>query len=92
LGLGETEDEVTDALKELRESGASMLTLGQYLQPSRRHWPVSRYLTPPEFSEWKERALSMGFHTVASGPLVRSSFHAETDFTAQNAPSGPSIL
>ncbi len=92
LGLGETGDEVMNALKDLRGHGVSMLTLGQYLQPSRKHWPVSRYLTPDEFSDWKERALSLGFLTVASGPLVRSSFHAEMDFTTQKAPSGSSIL
>jgi lipoic acid synthetase len=89
LGLGETGDETERALLNLRERGVTMLTLGQYLQPSRSHWPVSRYLSPDEFSEWRERALSMGFLSVASGPLVRSSFHAEADFVSQE-PSGSS--
>ncbi len=77
LGLGETEKEITNALEDLRGIGVTMLTLGQYLQPSRTHWPVDRYLTPDEFDVWKDEALSIGFLSVASGPLVRSSFHAE---------------
>lgn len=77
LGLGETESEIRNALEDLRKKGVTMLTLGQYLQPSRRHWPVERYLTPKEFDEWKDEALSMGFVSVASAPLVRSSFHAD---------------
>ncbi len=77
LGLGETEREIRIALQNLRERGVIMLTLGQYLQPSRRHWPVKRYVTPDEFDAWKDEALSMGFLSVASGPLVRSSFQAD---------------
>ena len=81
LGLGETEDEIMGALDDLLDEGVTMLTLGQYLQPSRDHWPVHRYLPPEEFSAWRDRALSAGFVSVASGPLVRSSFHADMDFT-----------
>ncbi len=77
LGLGETENEIRNALEDLRDKGVTMLTLGQYLQPSRRHWPVERYVTPNEFDAWKDEALSMGFDSVASAPLVRSSFHAD---------------
>ncbi len=80
LGLGESKEEVTQALRDLREAGVTMLTLGQYLQPSKRHWPVKRFLTPGEFDEWRRKALGMGFVSVASGPLVRSSFHAEASF------------
>jgi len=80
LGLGEIDDEIRTALLDLRKKGVSMITLGQYLQPSRSHWPVDRYLTPGEFKAWKEEALSMGFFSVSSGPLVRSSFHADENF------------
>ncbi|NOQ23452.1 MAG: lipoyl synthase [Candidatus Aegiribacteria sp.] len=77
LGLGESEIEIRNALQDLREKGVTMLTLGQYLQPTRMHWPVERYLTPDEFDAWKDEALSMGFVSVASSPLARSSFHAD---------------
>jgi len=80
LGLGETETEIRKSLKNLRERGVTMLTLGQYLQPTQSHWPVHRYLTPEEFNEWKDEALSFGFTSVASGPLVRSSFHADENY------------
>lgn len=92
LGLGETENEIERALGHLRESGVTMLTLGQYLQPSRRHWPVDRYLPPEEFDRWGELARSMGFLSVASGPLVRSSFHADVNYSGQSDPSGSSSL
>jgi lipoic acid synthetase len=92
LGLGETGEEVRSALVHLRERGVTMLTLGQYLQPSRRHWPVARYIPPEEFETWRESALSMGFISVASGPLVRSSFHAEDGYVSREGPSGSSIL
>ncbi|MFO8183691.1 MAG: lipoyl synthase [Candidatus Aegiribacteria sp.] len=92
LGLGETGDEIERALAHLRERGVTMLTLGQYLQPSRRHWPVDRFLTPEEFARWGEVARSMGFISVASGPLVRSSFHADVNYAGQSFPSGSSSL
>ncbi|MCF8079585.1 MAG: lipoyl synthase [Desulfobacterales bacterium] len=76
LGLGETEEEVRETLADLREAGCRMLTLGQYLQPSKDHLPVARYVTPEEFDAWKKAAEKMGFSQVASGPLVRSSYHA----------------
>lgn len=92
LGLGETATEVETALEHLRDRGVTMLTLGQYLQPSRSHWPVDRYLTPEEFTRWGDLARSMGFLSVASGPLVRSSFHADVNYAGQSVPSGSSSL
>lgn len=77
LGLGEDGRDIMQALTNLREAGAVMLTLGQYLRPSREHAEVSRFVTPGEFAEWREKALEMGFESVASGPLVRSSYHAD---------------
>ncbi|MDF1592612.1 MAG: lipoyl synthase [Desulfobacterales bacterium] len=76
LGLGETGDEILQSLQDLRDSSCDILTLGQYLQPTRAHLPVERYITPAEFSRLKSAALQMGFSTVASGPFVRSSYHA----------------
>jgi len=77
LGLGESPDEVEEAMGDLMEAGCRLLTLGQYLQPSRAHLPVERYIPPEEFDAWSERALKMGFAGVASGPLVRSSYRAK---------------
>lgn len=77
LGLGETPDEVRQVLRDLRAHDVDMLTLGQYLQPSRHHLPVDRYVTPQEFIDHAEFAKSIGFSNVASGPLVRSSYHAD---------------
>lgn len=76
LGLGETTEELLDVLADLREVGCDMLTLGQYLQPSRDHLPVERYVPPEEFDRLGELARAMGFSKVASGPFVRSSYHA----------------
>ncbi len=77
LGLGESIDEVKQVLRDLRAHGCRMLTLGQYLQPSRHHLPVERFVTPEEFAELAEFAKSLGFEQVASGPMVRSSYHAD---------------
>ena len=77
LGLGESGVEVHDTLYHLREHGCEVLTLGQYLQPTRAHLPVVEYLRPERFAELKEEALGMGFLHVESGPLVRSSYHAD---------------
>jgi lipoic acid synthetase len=76
LGLGETLDEVKRVMDDQREWGVDILTLGQYLQPSKKHLPIDRYVTPDEFAELKEYGLSIGFQWVESGPLVRSSYHA----------------
>jgi len=77
LGLGETPLEVEVALSDLRAAGVTLLTLGQYLQPSATHLPVDRWVTPEEFDDWATRARVLGFREVASGPLVRSSYRAE---------------
>ncbi|WP_019024959.1 MULTISPECIES: lipoyl synthase [unclassified Thioalkalivibrio] len=77
LGLGETREELLEVLADLREHGCDMLTLGQYLQPSRHHLPVTRFLAPEEFDDLGEAAREMGFKQVASGPMVRSSYHAD---------------
>jgi lipoic acid synthetase len=76
LGLGETHDEVLQAMAEIRDTGAGLLTLGQYLQPTREHLPVVRYVHPQEFAEYKRAGIRMGFRHVEAGPLVRSSYHA----------------
>ncbi len=83
LGLGETFEEVEQVMKDLREHGVDMLTLGQYLQPSRHHLPVKRYVTPDEFTVLGERAKALGFANVASGPMVRSSYHADLQAAGQ---------
>ena len=77
LGLGEKKEEVLEALLDLRKAGCELLTLGQYLQPTLKHLPVREFISPEAFAEWKETALEMGFAHVASGPLVRSSYHAD---------------
>ena len=78
LGLGERIDEVVEVMKDLRMYGVNILTLGQYLQPSRYHLPIHRYLTPSEFERLGSIGRELGFDHVASGPLVRSSYHADT--------------
>ena len=77
VGLGETNAELIEVLKDLRSHGVTMLTLGQYLQPSKYHLPVERYVLPEEFDELKQIALGMGFTHAACGPFVRSSYHAD---------------
>ena len=77
LGLGEEITEVKEVLRDLREHGCDRVTLGQYLQPSRAHLPVQRFVSPEEFQELKVYAEKIGFKSVASGPLVRSSYHAD---------------
>ena len=77
LGLGETEQEIVETMHDLRAVGVSILTLGQYLQPSKKHLPVVEFITPKQFDKYKEIGLSLGFQHVESSPLVRSSYHAE---------------
>lgn len=77
VGVGETKEEIFEVLKDLRAHDVDMLTIGQYLQPSRDHLPVDRYVTPEEFDEYAAVAKELGFSQVASGPLVRSSYHAD---------------
>jgi len=80
LGLGEHPAEISRTLEDMLKAGCQMLTLGQYLQPSKDHLPVKRYIPPEEFEEWRRSALQMGFAEVASGPFVRSSYHAKELF------------
>ena len=80
LGLGETKDEVLQVMDDLLSANVDFLTIGQYLQPTTKHYPLNRYLHPEEFEELKKLALSKGFLIVASSPLTRSSYHADEDF------------
>ncbi|MDD2109206.1 lipoyl synthase [Pseudomonas asiatica] len=82
LGLGETDAEVVEVMQRMREHQVDMLPLGQYLQPSRSHLPVQRFVHPDTFAMLAEQALAMGFRNVASGPLVRSSYHADRQLQA----------
>jgi len=77
LGLGETEEEIIETMHDLRAVGVSILTIGQYLQPSKKHLPVLEFIMPKQFDKYKEIGLSLGFQHVESSPLVRSSYHAE---------------
>jgi lipoic acid synthetase len=77
LGLGETLDEVERVMRDMRAHDVEMLTLGQYLQPSRHHLPVARFVHPDEFERLRALGKSLGFRQVASGPMVRSSYHAD---------------
>ena len=77
LGLGETMDQVQGTLRDLRAHEVDMVTIGQYLQPSAHHHPVLRYWTPEEFKLLEDYGMSLGFSHVASGPMVRSSYHAD---------------
>ncbi|MFW6051740.1 MAG: lipoyl synthase [Myxococcota bacterium] len=80
VGIGETEDEVYDAMRQLRDAEVDVVTLGQYLRPTKRHAPVARYVEPAEFDRYRDAGLEMGFAYVASGPLVRSSYRAAEAF------------
>lgn len=82
LGLGETREEVLEAMGDLRNAGCKVLTIGQYLQPTMRHHPVKEYIRPDVFSEYGKTGLEMGFRFVESSPLVRSSYHAERHINA----------
>ena len=77
VGLGETPAEVEELMDNLRAAGCQIMTIGQYLQPSHRHYPVAEYVTPEQFKRYEETGLAKGFTQVESGPLVRSSYHAE---------------
>ena len=81
VGLGETKDEVLQVMDDLLTANVDFLTIGQYLQPSVKHYPLKRYVHPDEFQEFKELALSKGFLIVSSSPLTRSSYHADEDFS-----------
>lgn len=80
LGLGETEDEVVSLMRDVRNAGVNLMTLGQYLQPTKKHLPVYEYITPEQFDRYRQIGMDMGFDNVESGPLVRSSYMAEKTF------------
>jgi lipoic acid synthetase len=84
VGIGETDDEITEVMRELRDAGCQILTIGQYLAPTRnkRHLPVERFVRPEEFDNYRQKGLALGFVYVESGPLVRSSYIAEKGFEA----------
>ena len=82
VGLGETKDELIATMEDLRAVDCNLLTIGQYLQPSKKHIPINRFYTPEEFKELEKIGLEMGFNHVASGPLVRSSYHADDQHRA----------
>ena len=86
LGIGETSEEIRSVLADLLAVNCKTLTLGQYLQPSMAHLPVNRYVPPKEFEYWRTTALKMGFYEVASGPFVRSSYHADKLYRALKSP------
>jgi len=77
VGLGETDDEILEVMRDLRAHDVDMLTIGQYLQPSVHHLPVLRYVTPDTFAMFEKEAYAMGFTHAAVGPMVRSSYHAD---------------
>ena len=88
VGMGETHDEITAAMSDLRDAGCDLLTIGQYLRPSPLQIPVSRYVPPEQFAEWKIAGEAIGFAWVEAGPLVRSSYHAGKQHRAARARTG----
>ena len=92
VGIGETDEEVFTMLKDIRDRAKTeIITIGQYLQPSRNHLPVDRWVHPDQFAEYKEVGLDLGFRVVESGPLVRSSFHAEEQVRSWESSRNKSI-
>ncbi len=87
VGLGETADEVRGVMRDLRQAGCDILTIGQYLAPSASHRPIARFVEPSEFAAWESEAKGMGFAAVAAGPFVRSSYRAESVFQNRSAES-----
>ena len=77
VGLGETDEEILQVMRDLRTHNVDMLTIGQYLQPSQHHLPLKRFVTPDAFKDFEHAALGMGFINAACGPMVRSSYHAD---------------
>lgn len=84
LGLGETDEEIIQTMDDLRANNVDVLTLGQYLQPTRNHYPINRYVPPEDFKRYRDLGIDKGFLEVASGPLVRSSYRADRIFTDEN--------
>jgi len=91
LGLGERPEELQRVLTNLLDAGCRILTLGQYLQPSAEHLSVERFVSPEEFEEWRKKALEMGFREAASGPFVRSSYHAQEAYQSLSSPGKQSL-
>jgi lipoic acid synthetase len=91
LGMGETPQEILTVCADLRRAGVSMLTLGQYLAPTRHHHPVQRFVPPEEFAALRQAVLQLGFTHVEAGPLVRSSYHADRAFAAARRAFGPEV-
>ena len=89
VGLGETSEELVEVFRDLGSRGVDILTVGQYLRPSRDHLPIARFYTPDEFQYLKSEALRFGFRHVESGPMVRSSYHAHEQADATATPKGP---
>ena len=89
VGLGETMPEMLEAFAILREHAVEVLTVGQYLRPSELHLPVARYWHPDEFTQLEREAYALGFESVAAGPLVRSSYHADEQLPARRAGASP---
>jgi lipoic acid synthetase len=85
LGLGETDAEILEAMRDLRAAGVDILTLGQYLRPTLNHLPVQRFVAPAEFDSYRKAALDLGFFECGSGPFVRSSYRAEQALARNNA-------
>ncbi len=85
VGLGENSDEIIETMRDLRSVECDLLTIGQYLRPSEKHYPLAKFYTPQEFEELREEGEALGFRHVASGPLVRSSFHADEQHAAATA-------
>jgi len=85
VGLGELEDEVIQVMQDLRDINCDMMTIGQYLRPTEKHLEVEEYVTPEQFDKYKEIGYQMGFKYIASGPLVRSSYHAGEGINALRA-------
>lgn len=91
VGIGETDEEVVETLRDLKDAGVDVVTLGQYLRPTPKHAAVDRYVEPERFAEWERIGLEMGFSYVASGALVRSSYHAAEGFIAARLRPGSTI-
>ncbi len=92
VGIGETDAEVEETMADLRSAGVDIVTLGQYLRPTPRHAPVDRYVEPGLFAAYERAGYELGFSFVASGPLVRSSYHAAEGFvSARLRPAGPGV-
>jgi len=86
VGLGESSDELVEVFRDLGERGVDILTVGQYLRPSRDHLPIARFYTPEEFRDLRNQALRFGFRHVESGPMVRSSYHAHEQAESTSTP------